>query len=134
MVLSAEKHCGPVYAQENDPRVTSFGRFMRRCRIDELPQLWNVLRGEMSLIGPRPERECFTTSLQKKCALYNWRHLVRPGITGWAQINYQYGTSDEDSIVKLQYDLFYLKNASLLLKLEVLIGSVVTVLTGRGAQ
>ncbi len=123
---------GAQWAQTNDSRVTRVGRFIRLTRIDELPQLWNVLRGEMSFIGPRPERPEFTHSLEKQIPFYNLRHLVRPGITGWAQVLYPYGASVEDARQKLQYDLFYIKNYSLSLDLAILFKTVRVVLFGRG--
>lgn len=108
MVRHAEADGQPVWARDGDPRVTRIGTFLRRSRLDEVPQLWNVLRGEMSLIGPRPERPEFVALLASRIPMYHARHVVRPGITGWAQVNYGYGASVEDSAKKLQYDLHYL--------------------------
>ncbi len=108
----AEKN-GAVWAQENDPRVTRFGRFIRKVRIDELPQLWNVLRGDMSMVGPRPERKVFVDDLVDEVPFYNVRHGVKPGVTGWAQVCYPYGASREDALRKLEFDLYYIKNISI---------------------
>ena len=121
-----------VWAQKDDPRVTRIGRLTRLTRIDELPQLWNVLKGEMSFIGPRPERPEFNKGLAEEIPFYDLRHSVRPGLTGWAQVKYPYGASVEDAREKLQYDLFYIKNYSLLLDLEILVKTVQVVLFGRG--
>jgi sugar transferase (PEP-CTERM system associated) len=133
MVSDAEATTGAVWAQENDSRVTPIGGFLRRSRLDELPQLWNVLRGDMSLVGPRPERPEFVRNLTEKIPFYGQRHVVRPGLTGWAQIRYTYGASVEDAMEKLQYDLFYIKNLSLALDLFILVSTVKTVLQRRGA-
>src|SRR5262249_29655017 len=114
MVEDAEKS-GARWAEENDPRVTRVGRFLRATRIDELPQLWNVLLGQMSFIGPRPERPDFNSELEAAIPYYDLRHLVKPGITGWAQVLYPYGASVEDAREKLQYDLYYIKNYSVML-------------------
>ncbi len=128
----AEKHTGPVWASEGDPRVTRIGRFLRKSRIDELPQLFNVLAGSMSLVGPRPERPPFVEDLAGKIPYYHQRHIVKPGITGWAQINYPYGNTIEDSLQKLQYDLFYIKYQSFLFDLSILFNTVKTVLLRKG--
>ena len=106
--------CGP---RVDDPRITPLGRFLRRTRLDELPQLWNVLKGDMSFVGPRPERPEFVQQLTQEIPFYGQRHVVRPGLTGWAQVRYTYGASVEDALMKLQYDLFYIKNLSLALDL-----------------
>jgi sugar transferase (PEP-CTERM system associated) len=113
MYVNAEAGTGPVWARKDDPRVTPVGKWLRRLRLDELPQLLNVLRGEMALVGPRPERPEFVTALSEKIPFYGYRHCVKPGITGWAQINYKYGDTMEDTIVKLEYDLYYIKNLAL---------------------
>jgi sugar transferase (PEP-CTERM system associated) len=134
MCANAEKDSGAVWAQENDSRVTRLGRIMRKCRIDELPQLFNVLKGEMSFIGPRPERPEFVASLSKKIPYYSRRHSVRPGLTGWAQINYPYGASEEDALEKLRYDLYFIKNFSLLLEMRIIIGTFKVVLFGQGGR
>jgi sugar transferase (PEP-CTERM system associated) len=134
MRQDAEERTGPVWASKNgDPRVTRLGRFLRRSRIDELPQLWNVLKGEMSFVGPRPERPEFVTSLTQEIPFYGQRHVVRPGVTGWAQVRYTYGASKEDALEKLQYDLFYIKNMSLALDLYVILETVKTVILRKGA-
>jgi exopolysaccharide biosynthesis polyprenyl glycosylphosphotransferase len=123
---------GPQWAQQSDPRVTRLGRVVRLLRIDELPQLVNVLKGEMSFIGPRPERPVFNETLEKEIPLYNLRHLVRPGITGWAQVMYPYGASVEDAREKLQYDLYYIKNYSVLLDIGIVFKTLRVVLLGKG--
>jgi exopolysaccharide biosynthesis polyprenyl glycosylphosphotransferase len=128
MVKDAEKH-GPQWASQNDPRITPLGAFLRKSRLDEVPQLWNVLRGEMSFVGPRPERPEFVEELEKKIPFYRERLLVKPGITGWAQINYRYGASINDAIKKLQFDLYYVKNRSLILDLGVILKTIKTVLS-----
>jgi sugar transferase (PEP-CTERM system associated) len=134
MRQDAEQDTGAVWARANDARVTWVGRFLRRTRLDELPQLWNVLIGDMSIVGPRPERPEFVSSLTRQIPFYGQRHIVRPGLTGWAQVRYTYGASVEDAMEKLQYDLFYIKNMSVALDLFVLAKTVKTVLTGSGAQ
>jgi len=131
MRIDAEKS-GAVWAQVNDPRITRIGKFIRLTRIDELPQLWNVLVGDMSFIGPRPERPEFNKNLAHKIPFYDLRHSVRPGLTGWAQVKYPYGASEEDAKEKLQYDLYYIKNYSLLLDLEILIKTIFVIFLGRG--
>ncbi len=123
---------GPQWAIKNDPRITRSGRFMRKTRIDEIPQLINVLRGEMSFIGPRPERPEFIEKLEKKIPYYNERLLVKPGLTGWAQINFPYGASEKDALEKLQYDLYYIKNRSFILDISILLKTIKTVLSGGG--
>jgi sugar transferase (PEP-CTERM system associated) len=133
MVKDSEKN-GAVWAEKNDPRVTRVGRIMRKLRIDELPQLWNILRGEMSLVGPRPERPEFVKELGKTIPFYSIRHLVRPGITGWAQVNFKYGASKEDALEKLQYDLYYVKNLSFLLDLHIILQTIRVVIFGEGAR
>ena len=124
----------PQWATTRDPRITRVGSFLRLTRIDELPQLWNVLKGDMSLVGPRPERPYFVENLAREIPYYTERHRVRPGITGWAQINYPYGASIEDARQKLAYDLYYIKNYSLLLDLSILLATVQTVLWSKGAR
>jgi lipopolysaccharide/colanic/teichoic acid biosynthesis glycosyltransferase len=115
-------------------RVTPIGRFLRRARLDELPQLWNVLGGDMSFVGPRPERPMFVEELTAKIPFYGQRHVLKPGLTGWAQVRYTYGASVEDAIEKLQYDLYYIKNLSFALDLVIVLETVKTVLLRRGAQ
>jgi sugar transferase (PEP-CTERM system associated) len=132
MRQDAEKETGPVWTQTRDPRITRVGAFLRRTRLDELPQLLNVLVGHMSFIGPRPERPEFVEELQKKIPYYMERLAVKPGITGWAQVSYTYGASVEDTVEKLQYDLYYIKNLSLFLDLLILLNTVQVVLFARG--
>lgn len=134
MHMNAEAATGPTWANNNDPRVTRVGRFLRRARIDEIPQLWNVLRGEMSFVGPRPERPEFVEWLSREIPYYNLRHLVPPGITGWAQVNYPYGASLEESKEKLRYDLYYVKNLSVLFDLLIIFRTLKIVLLGRGSR
>jgi exopolysaccharide biosynthesis polyprenyl glycosylphosphotransferase len=133
MVANAERD-GAQWAKTNDSRITRLGQFLRLTRLDELPQLINILRGEMSLIGPRPERPEFVDELAKQIPFYNRRHMVLPGLTGWAQVNYPYGASWEDSLQKLQYDLFYIKNRSLFLDLEILLRTISVVINKTGAR
>jgi sugar transferase (PEP-CTERM system associated) len=134
MRTDAEKDGRPQWAQANDSRVTRVGGVIRRVRIDELPQLFNVLKGEMSLVGPRPERPFFVQELTQQIPFYAVRHSVKPGVTGWAQVRYHYGATVEDSQEKLQYDLYYVKNHTLFLDLVVLMETVGVVLTGKGAR
>ncbi len=131
MRTDAEKH-GAQWAQTNDVRITNLGKILRKTRLDELPQLWNILKGEMSFVGPRPERPEFNAELEKNIPFYQLRHLVRPGLTGWAQVNYPYGASMEDSYQKLQYDLYYVKNFSLLLDLQIILKTIRVVVLGQG--
>lgn len=134
MRVDAEALTGPVWASKNgDLRVTPVGRWLRRLRLDELPQFWNVLKGDMSFVGPRPERPEFVAQLTKEIPFYGQRHIVRPGLTGWAQVRYTYGASAEDALQKLQYDLFYIKNLSLSLDLFIITETVKTVILRRGA-
>jgi len=134
MHVDAEKHTGPVWAaKDGDPRVTPIGTLLRRTRFDELPQFWNVLKGDMSLVGPRPERPEFVSALTQQIPFYGQRHIVRPGLTGWAQVRYTYGATTEDALQKLQYDLFYIKNLSLALDVYVILSTVKTVLLRKGA-
>jgi sugar transferase (PEP-CTERM system associated) len=130
----AEKLTGAQWADENDPRVTRVGRFIRKYRLDELPQFWNVIRGEMSFVGPRPERPEFVRELRQTIPYYDERHSVRPGLTGWAQVQYAYGASIEDAFNKLEYDLFYLKNMSLIFDLAIIFQTVKIVIGGRGGR
>jgi len=120
MVVDAEKETGAVFAEKDDPRITFPGKIMRRARIDELPQFWNIFKGDMNLIGPRPERPEFIRQLVRIIKFYPTRHVVKPGITGWAQVNYKYGANQLDSLTKLQYDLYYIKNRSFFLDLKIL--------------
>jgi sugar transferase (PEP-CTERM system associated) len=132
MQLNAERDKGAQWAQEEDPRITRVGRFIRRYRLDELPQFFNVIRGEMSFVGPRPERPCFVEELREQIPYYDERHSVRPGITGWAQVEYGYGASAEDAFRKLEYDLFYLKHLSILFDIAIVFRTVRVVLFGFG--
>ncbi|MFN7978429.1 MAG: TIGR03013 family XrtA/PEP-CTERM system glycosyltransferase [Vicinamibacterales bacterium] len=134
MRVDAEANTGPVWAQKNDTRVTPVGRFLRRTRLDEIPQLWNALRGDMSMVGPRPERPGFVADLTRQIPFYGQRHVVKPGVTGWAQVKYTYGASVEDALQKLQYDLYYIKNMSVALDLFVMFQTVKTVVLRRGAS
>jgi lipopolysaccharide/colanic/teichoic acid biosynthesis glycosyltransferase len=134
MKVDAEAETGAVWAAKDDPRVTPVGRIIRKFRFDELPQLFNVLRGEMSIVGPRPERPEFVKILSQQIPYYRQRHCVRPGITGWAQINYKYGDTLEDTIKKLEYDLFYIKNMSFSMDLYIMFHTIKTMLVSRGAQ
>ena len=134
MYENAEAMTGAVWAEENDPRITPVGRILRKLRLDEFPQFWNVLKGEMSFVGPRPERPEFVQQLKGRLPYYGERHTVKPGITGWAQINYPYGASEKDALHKLEYDLFYIKNLSLLFDLYIVLKTVKTVLAGSGAR
>lgn len=131
MVTDAEDE-GAQYATLDDVRITRVGRFLRKFRLDELPQLWNVLKGEMSFIGPRPERPEFIADLQRQIPYYNLRHVVKPGITGWAQVMYGYADSEGDAVEKLQYDLFYIKNYSLILDISIMVKSMKVILFGTG--
>jgi lipopolysaccharide/colanic/teichoic acid biosynthesis glycosyltransferase len=120
MVKEAEKE-GPKWAEIEDQRVTKVGKFLRRFHLDEIPQMINVIRGDISLVGPRPERPEFVEKLEKEIPYYNLRHIIKPGFTGWAQIKFRYARSVMDSLEKFQYDLFYIKNRSLLLDLKILL-------------
>ena len=134
MRQDAEAANGAQWAGNNDPRVTRIGKFLRTSRLDEIPQLWCVLKGDMAFVGPRPERPEFIEMLSKQIPFYGVRHMVRPGLTGWAQVKYKYGSTVEDAREKLQYDLFYIKNASIGLDVLIMFMTVKTVLLGRGAQ
>lgn len=134
MRSDAEADTGPIWSPVNDARITPIGRLLRQTRLDELPQLWNVVRGDMSLVGPRPERPRFVAQLTAKVPFFSQRHVLKPGITGWAQIHHAYAASVEDAIEKLQYDLYYIKNLSLWLDLLIVVETVKTVLRRRGAR
>lgn len=125
---------GAVWATKNDPRITRIGRFMRKTRLDEIPQLWNVLRGDMAFVGPRPERPEFVQWLSKEIPYYDLRHMIRPGVTGWAQVRYQYGATLEETKRKLEYDLYYLKHLSVGLDLLIMFETIKTIVLRRGAQ
>ena len=132
MVPNAEASTGAVWAQDDDQRVTSLGKFLRRTRIDELPQLWNIIKGEMSLVGPRAERPEFHETLKQEVPFYEERYLIKPGLSGWAQINYPYGASIKDAAEKLKYDLYYIKNRSFLLDLGIILKTIRIALSQAG--
>ena len=134
MRVDAEAAGSPCWAQEKDPRVTRVGRFLRKCRADELPQLWNVLVGDLSLVGPRPERPEFVEELERDIPYYRERHIVKPGLTGWAQLCYPYGASERDTREKLQYDLYYVKNRSVFFNLMILMQTAEVILLGKGSR
>jgi sugar transferase (PEP-CTERM system associated) len=134
MRADAEPAGQPVWARENDDRITRVGRVIRKMRLDELPQLWNVLRGDMSFVGPRPERPFFVEQLAQEIPFYQQRHAVKPGVTGWAQVKYEYGSSIEDAMEKLRYDLYYIKHLSIALDLSIVLDTVKVVIFGKGAK
>jgi len=134
MRVNAEQNNGAQWAVKNDPRVTRVGGFLRKYRLDELPQFLNVVRGDMSFVGPRPERPCFVEELRKQIPYYDERHSVRPGITGWAQVQYSYGASVEDAFKKLEYDLFYLKNTSVSFDMAIILKTVKIVISGHNGR
>ena len=134
MYIDAEARTGAVWAQKDDPRITPLGRWLRKLRLDELPQLINVLRGEMAIVGPRPERPEFVKTLTEQIPFYGQRHFVKPGITGWAQINHKYGDTIEDTVTKLEYDLYYLKNLTISLDMYIMFHTVKVMLLSRGSQ
>ena len=134
MRQDAEKGTGAVWAAKVDPRVTRLGGILRKSRIDEIPQLINVLKGEMSLVGPRPERPEFVAKLKESIPYYSERHCVKPGVTGWAQVRYPYGASVQDSLEKLRYDLYYIKNISLIFDIRILFKTISVVMLGKGAR
>jgi len=134
MRKDAEADSGATWATDDDPRITRFGKFLRTSRLDEIPQLWCVLKGDMHFVGPRPERPEFVKWLSEKFDYYDVRHTVRPGITGWAQVQYKYGNTEKDAVEKLQYDLFYIKNASVGLDFWIVFQTIKIVLLGRGAK
>jgi lipopolysaccharide/colanic/teichoic acid biosynthesis glycosyltransferase len=133
MFMDAEA-AGARWATKNDPRVTKVGMFLRKTRIDEVPQLWNVLKGEMGFVGPRPERPEFIPMLTEHLPYYYMRHLIRPGLTGWAQVRYGYGATLAEAREKLEYDLYYIKHMSLGLDLLIMFETIKTILRRRGAQ
>ncbi len=134
MTVDAEKDGVARWAREKDFRVTRVGAVIRKVRLDELPQLFNILKGDMSLVGPRPERPEFVRQLEEQYPYYRERHRLRPGLTGWAQIRYTYGDTLEDAFEKLQYDLYYVKNCSIFLDLLIIVHTVQVVLLGKGAH
>ena len=131
MVKDAEKN-GAVFAEKNDTRITSFGKFLRKTRLDEVPQFINILKGDMSIVGPRPERPIFVQQIAEKLPFYQTRHVIKPGLTGWAQVNHAYTTTIDDALIKLQYDLFYIKHRSIFLDINILIKTIGTVLFYKG--
>ena len=133
MRLDAEKD-GPVWAKSEDQRMTRVGRIIRKIRVDEIPQFWNILRGEMNFVGPRPERQHFIAQLAQEIPFYEQRHLIAPGLTGWAQIKYPYGASIDDARKKLEYDLYYIKNQSITLDATIMFETIKTILLGRGGR
>ncbi len=134
MYIDAESKSGPAWATDNDPRITPWGNFMRQTRLDEIPQMWNVLKGEMSFVGPRPERQHFIDILSKEIPWYVKRLKMKPGVTGWAQIKCGYDESIEDVKTKVMFDLYYFENMSILLDLKIIIQTVMVVFTGKGAK
>ena len=134
MSADAEAASGAVWAKKDDPRVTPLGKWLRRLRLDELPQLFNVLKGEMSVVGPRPERPEFVSELEKQIPYYRQRHCIKPGITGWAQVNHKYGDTLEDTIIKLEYDLYYIKNLAPALDAYIIFHTLKVMLLSRGSQ
>jgi sugar transferase (PEP-CTERM system associated) len=134
MRRDAELAGKPVWARDNDDRITRTGRFIRTTRLDELPQLWNIMRGDMSFVGPRPERPFFVDQLANKIPFYLQRHSVKPGLTGWAQVKYQYGSTVEDAMEKLRYDLYYIKHLSIIFDLTIVLDTVKVILFGKGAK
>ncbi len=134
MRTDAEQTGRPVWARDKDDRITRVGRFIRKTRLDELPQLWNVMRGDMSFVGPRPERPFFVEQLAREIPFYMERHAVKPGLTGWAQVKYEYGSSVEDAMEKLRYDLYYIKHLSIVFDLTIVLDTVKVVLFGKGAK
>lgn len=134
MRSDAEADTGPTWASDDDPRITRIGKFLRRSRLDEIPQIWNVLRGDMAFVGPRPERPEFVAKLNKEIPYYNLRHAARPGITGWAQINYGYGSSVDEAKEKLRFDLYYIRNISATLDLLIVFYTLRAVIVGRGVR
>jgi sugar transferase (PEP-CTERM system associated) len=134
MRQDAEADSGATWASDEDPRITAVGRFLRRSRLDEIPQIWNVLRGDMAFVGPRPERPEFVMKLNEQIPYYNVRHSARPGITGWAQIKYGYGSSVEESKEKLSFDLYYIRNVSVMLDLLIVFYTIRAVVIGRGVR
>jgi sugar transferase (PEP-CTERM system associated) len=134
MQTNAEQGGKPIWARDQDDRVTRVGRFIRKTRLDELPQLWNVMRGDMSFVGPRPERPFFVDQLAKEVPFYLQRHAVKPGLTGWAQVKYRYGSTVEDAMEKLRYDLYYIKHLSIFFDLTIVLDTVKVILFGKGAK
>jgi lipopolysaccharide/colanic/teichoic acid biosynthesis glycosyltransferase len=134
MYVDAEARTGAVWASKDDPRITPLGRWLRKLRLDELPQFWNVVKGDMAIVGPRPERPEFVEMLAQQIPYYRQRLAVRPGITGWAQINHKYGDTELDAMIKLEYDLYYIKNLSPALDFYIIFHTIKVMLLSRGAQ
>jgi exopolysaccharide biosynthesis polyprenyl glycosylphosphotransferase len=132
MIVDAEKHTGAVWAAEKDPRITRLGHFLRKTRLDEIPQFWNIFKGEMSIIGPRPERPTFVDKLVVDYPFYRLRHAVKPGLTGWAQVKHRYTSTVADTLVKLQYDLYYIKHQNFFVDMQILLETVRVVLGFKG--
>jgi len=132
MIVNAEKEGKAIWAIKNDMRITAFGKFIRKTRIDEIPQFWNILTGEMSLIGPRPERPEFVKNLKEELPFYAIRHVIKPGLTGWAQVMYPYANSVKEQEIKLRYDLYYIKSRSLFMDFKILIKTISTILQMKG--
>jgi lipopolysaccharide/colanic/teichoic acid biosynthesis glycosyltransferase len=132
MIVRADEEAGEIYTRRGDPRITRVGRWLRKLRLDELPQLWNVFQGEMSLIGPRAEWVKCAERYENQIPFYHFRHLVKPGITGWAQVNYPYGESEQDAIEKLKYDLYYIRNYSLKLDAMIVLKTIHVMLFSKG--
>jgi lipopolysaccharide/colanic/teichoic acid biosynthesis glycosyltransferase len=131
MIKNAEKN-GAVFSTKNDKRITTFGKFLRKSRLDEFPQFINILKGDMAVIGPRPERPVFVREIADIMPFYETRHVIKPGLTGWAQVNYSYGATIEDSLIKLQYDLYYIKHRSIFIDINIIIKTLSTVVFYRG--
>jgi lipopolysaccharide/colanic/teichoic acid biosynthesis glycosyltransferase len=134
MRTDAEANGKPVWATADDDRATRIGKIIRIIRVDEIPQFWNIIKGEMSFVGPRPERAFFVERLKETIPYYDLRHSVKPGITGWAQISYRYGDSEQDAVEKLQYDLYYIKHMSPVFDLQIIFESLKVILFGSGAR
>ncbi|HMZ90644.1 MAG TPA: sugar transferase, partial [Chitinophagales bacterium] len=132
MIVDAEKHTGPKFADRNDPRITRIGNILRKTRLDELPQCWNILRGDINLIGPRPERDFFVQELSKQIPFFSLRSAVKPGLTGWAQVNYHYANNFDDTLVKLQYDMYYIKHRSLYLDMVIILKTIGVMIKFKG--
>jgi lipopolysaccharide/colanic/teichoic acid biosynthesis glycosyltransferase len=134
MYVDAEARTGAVWAKVDDPRITPVGKWLRKLRLDELPQFWNVVKGDMAIVGPRPERPEFVDVLAHQIPYYRQRLAVKPGITGWAQINHKYGDTDLDAMIKLEYDLYYIKNVAPALDFYIIFHTIKVMLLSRGAQ
>ena len=131
MIKNAESN-GAVFTTSNDSRITAFGKFLRKTRLDEIPQFFNILKGEMGVIGPRPERPVFVREIAEVMPFYETRHVIKPGLTGWAQVNYSYGETIDDSLIKLQYDLYYIKHRNIFLDINIAVKTFGTILYMKG--